>query len=246
MGALSIASGGLGVIGGLAQTLGGARQERDASRALANYERQQLKNVADNLEVSTLGSDIQREEQARLASTQIDALRGGGSRALIGGLGRIEAGNQAVNHKIAADIDMQQKVIQQQQAEDEARIRAMQENRENADIAALSSQVQAGRQDMWGGIGNVVRGVGMTGQAIGQMSQNANQDMGTQGGYSTSGSPTNIQNTYSTPDSMRFANESMNVTQPILTNQAYNPMNFGPQLPNYPNINFPQTSYLAQ
>jgi hypothetical protein len=148
---------------------------------------------------------------------------------LLAGLGRVEAGNQDVNRKIAADIDMQQKVIQQQQAEDEARIRSMQENRENADIAALSSQVQAGRQDMWGGIGNAVRGVGMTGQSIGQMNQNANQDVDTQGGYSTSGSPTNIQNTYSTPDSMRFASESGYANQPILTNPSYNPMNFGPQ-----------------
>lgn len=169
MGAVSIASGALGAIGGLAQTLQAAKQEKEASRALENYERQQLTNVANNLEVSTLGADIQRQEQSRLASTQIDALRGGGTRALLGGLGRVEAGNQNVNRQIAADIDMQQKQIQQQQAEDEARIRAMQENRENADVAALSSQVQAGRQDMWGGIGNMVRGVGMAGQAIGAM-----------------------------------------------------------------------------
>ncbi len=166
MGAVSVASGALGLAGGLYQTLSGARQERDASKALENYERQQLENVAKNLEVSTLGSDIQREEQARLASTQINALRGGGTRALLAGLGRVEAGNQDVNRKIAADIDMQQKQIQQQEAEDQARIRAMQENRENADIAALSSQVQAGRQDMWGGIGNAVKGFGMAGQAL--------------------------------------------------------------------------------
>jgi hypothetical protein len=85
---------------------------------------------------------------------------------LLAGLGRVEAGNQDVNRQIAADIDMQQKVIQQQQAEDEARIRSMQENRENADIAALSSQVQAGRQDMWGGIGNAVKSVGMVGRGF--------------------------------------------------------------------------------
>lgn len=229
MGVATAISGGLGVVGGLAQTLQAAKQEKEASRALENYERQQLTNVAKNLEVSTLGADIQRQEQSRLASGQIDALRGGGTRALLGGLGRIEAGNQAVNRQIAADIDMQQKQIQQQQAEDEARIRAMRENRENADVAALSSQVQAGRQDMWGGIGNVVRGVGMAGQAIGQM-RNANASMSqAEGGYTTSGTPVTIPNTYSTPSNLRFANESMNVTPPILTNPAYNPMNFGPQ-----------------
>lgn len=246
MGATSIISGGLGLAGGLYQTLQGARQEKEASRALADYERQQLNNVANNVEVSTLGADIQRQEQSRLASSQIDALRGGGTRALLGGLGRVEAGNQAVNQRIAADIDMQQKQIQQLQAEDEARIRAMRENRENADIAALSSQVQAGRQDMWGGIGNMVRGVGMTGQGIGGMMGKGGVDDMAKGGYSTSGNPITTPNTYSTDASMRFAPESGYANSPILTNPSYNPMNFGPQAFAYPNVNFPQTSYLAQ
>lgn len=229
MGASAVISGGLGLVGGLAQTLSSARQEKEASRALDNYEKQQLNNVANNLEVSTLGADIQRQEQSRLASSQIDAARGGGTRSLLASLGRIEAGNQNVNRQIAADIDMQQKQIQQQQAEDEARIRAMRENRENADVAALSSQVQAGRQDMWGGIGNIVRGAGMAGQSIGAMRGTDSNMPQAEGGYTTSGTPVTIPNTYSTPSNLRFANESMNVTPPILTNPAYNSMNFGPQ-----------------
>lgn len=169
MGAVSAVTGGLGVGMGLYQTIAGSKEKRDAANALENYNRQQLENVQKDRAVSTLGSDLQREEQARLASTQISALQGGGTRALIAGLGRVEAGNQNVNRQIGADLDMQQKEIDAAVAQDNANIRGMQENRENADIAALSSQYMAGKQDQNTGMGNIVQGAGMFGNAMGGM-----------------------------------------------------------------------------
>jgi len=166
MGAGAAIAGGLGVANGLSQMISGAKEKRNAQRALENYQRQQLENVQKDRTVSTLGSDLQREEAARLAATQVDALRGGGTRALVGGLGRVEAGNQRVNQQISADLDMQQKEIDAAIAQDDANIRAMQENRENADIAALSSQYQSGKQDQNTGIGNAITGAGMLGGSI--------------------------------------------------------------------------------
>jgi hypothetical protein len=146
---------------GITQSIMGAIQANDARKALENYERQELENVAENLTVSTLGADLQREENARLASTQIDALRGGGSRAIIGGSGRVEEGLQRANLEIAADLDRQQKDIDRMYAQDEANIRGMVEARENADIAGLSSQYTAGRQALFDGMGNALRGASM-------------------------------------------------------------------------------------
>lgn len=151
---------------GLAQMISGSKEKRNAQRALENYQRQQLENVQKDRTVSTLGSDLQREEQARLASTQISALQGAGTRGLVGGLGRVEAGNQRVNQQISADLDMQQKEIDAAIAQDQANIRGMQENRENADISALSSQYQSGKQDQNTGIGNAITGAGMLGGSI--------------------------------------------------------------------------------
>lgn len=159
----SAIAGGLSAGVGLYQTIKGAKQSRDAQNALENYQRQQLENVAEGLQVSTLGADLQREEQARLAATQTEALRGGGTRGIIGGLGRVEAGNQAVNRQIGADLDMQQKQIDQMRAEDERRIQGMIEQRQNQDISALSSQYNTGQQNMMSGFGNIIAG---TGQAI--------------------------------------------------------------------------------
>lgn len=167
MGIASAVTGGLSAGMGIFQTIQGAKEKRQAEEALANYERQKLENVAQDLQVSTLGADRQLAEQARLASAQIGALQGGGTRALIGGLGKVEAGNQAVNDQITADLDQQRKDIDRMIASDNANIRGMQENRENADISALSSQYQAGKQDMNMGIGNTLQGIGTVANQFG-------------------------------------------------------------------------------
>ena len=161
---------------GIYQTIQGAKQAREAKDALNNYQRQDLENVARDLQVSTMGSDLQREEQGRLASSQVDALQSAGTRGLIGGLGRVEAGNQKVMRETGADLDRQQKEIDRMIAQDEANIRGMQESRENADINALSSQFSGGRQDMYSGLGNVVQGTGMFANNISTPEGNARRE----------------------------------------------------------------------
>ena len=150
------------------QAISGAKQRRDAKNALENYQRQELENVAEGLQVSTLGADLQREEQARLASSQVDALQGAGARGLLGGLGRVEAGNQMMNREIAANLDAQQKQIDQMYAQDQANIRGMQEQREVSDIAGLSSQYNAGNAMLWQGIGGIAQsGMSALGAGLG-------------------------------------------------------------------------------
>ena len=144
--ATSIAMASVGVLGSGYQMIKGAKDARDAKNALDNYQRQELRNVAQDLQVSTLGSDLQREEQARLAASQVGALQGSGVRGVIGGLGRVEAGNQMTTRQTAAELDAQQKQIDQMYAQDQSNIRNMQESRENQDIAGLSSQYNAGQQ----------------------------------------------------------------------------------------------------
>jgi hypothetical protein len=152
----------VGAIAAGVQAIQGAKQKREAKQALENYNRQDLENVSEGLQVSTLGADLQREEQARLASSQVGALQGAGARGLLGGLGRVEAGNQMMNREISANLDAQQKQIDQMYAQDQSNIRGMQEQREVSDIAGLSSQYNAGNAMMWQGIGGVAQS-GMSG-----------------------------------------------------------------------------------
>lgn len=155
--ATSIAMAGVGLLGSGYQALKGAKDARDAKDALDNYKRQEFQNIAEGMQVSTLGADLQREEQARLAATQVGALQGAGVRGIVGGLGRVEAGNQMSERQIAADLDMQQRQIDQMYAQDQANIRSMQEQREQQDISGLSSQYNAGNQMMFQGIGGMAQ-----------------------------------------------------------------------------------------
>lgn len=195
--AAAIAGTGLGIY----QAIEEAKEKDSARRELENYKRQELDNVQENRTVSTLGADRQREEQSRLTSTQVDALRGAGTRGLVGGLGRVEVGNQNVNQQIAANLDMQQKEIDAAIAQDEANIRAMRENRENADIAALSSQYQAGGQNLNTGLGTAIMGAGMLGNQYAAM-KGADSSRGNS--VSVTGNATG-PNTPMSPTSDRFS-----------------------------------------
>lgn len=230
-----IASGVIGGIGSVYQAVQGAKERREAQDALNHYKRQELTNVADGLQVSTLGSDLQRNEQSRLASSQISALQDGGTRSLIGGLSRVEAGNQRVMQQTGADLDMQQKQIDQMRAEDEARIRSMQENREQNDINALSSQLQSGKQDMYSGIGSGIQAVGMLGGAFGRMN-GAKPNDGSQ--FSTSGyAPDTTNTTVQNPISNRF-NYDVNNTQQQPINTYGNFFSRNPYTPSQ-NMGYP-------
>ena len=184
-------AGGMSVVGGAYNMIQGSKQRKDAKNALDNYKRQELKNVAEDLQVSTLGADRQREEQARLSATQIDALQGAGTRGIIGGLGRVEAGNKAVNADIAANLDEQQKQIDAMKAEDDARIRGIQENREIGDINALSSQYNAGNEGFKQGIGQVIGGAGAIANKFGKKDPITDTDVN---------KTTNTSNVTSTPN----------------------------------------------
>jgi len=209
---------GLGL--GIYNTISGAKQANEAQRALENYERQKLTNIAEGLQVSTLGSDLQREEQSRIASGQIGALREAGTRGLIGGLGRVEAGNQNVNRQIASDLDMQQKAIDQMQAEDEARIRSMQENREIGDISALSSQYNTGKQNQASGLSQIVQSASMVENQLKDAAKTVAG--GGIGGFTTSGSPTGgTSSSFQSPATQQY-NPSYTMES---TGQPFNRMN---------------------
>jgi hypothetical protein len=164
---------GIGLLGSGYQAIKGAQDARDAKNALNNYERQELSNVTEGLQVSTLGADLQREESARLAATQVGALQGVGARGVVGGLGRVEAGTQQLNRQIGADLDAQQKQLDQLYAQEQANIRGMQEQREQQDISGLSSQYNAGNQMMFQGIGGIAQ-TGISG--LGYLSRKEGED----------------------------------------------------------------------
>ena len=135
----------------------GMDQKRKGQKALQDYNRQDLdaSNPYENIAISTVGSDIMREESQRNSANTVDALRNMGSRGAAM-LPEVIANSNRANQESRNYLDDQINKRSYAIAGDQTAIRGMKEERENADLAGIGQQIQAGRQDMWSGI----RGMG--------------------------------------------------------------------------------------
>lgn len=164
---MGVGAAAIGAVGGIAKTIMGAGQARRARKAIDAYDRQELTNVYGGLSVSTMGADLQREELARATATGVQALQQGGVRGLVGGLGKLQAGNIQQSRQIGADLDVQQKEIDKLRAGDERRIQQMTERREEADLAGLGQQLAVGQQNLYSGVGDIAQSASAFGGMLG-------------------------------------------------------------------------------
>lgn len=154
-----------GIAGGISKFFEGRKMQRNAQTMIDNFEWNDLKNVHENQQVSTLGADLQREENARNNATSINALQNAGTRGLVGGLGRVQAQNNLSNRQIAANLDEQQKQIDYATAEDNANIRGMIEQRQTNELQGYGQMLSTGMGMKYGGIGDIINGLGAGAQA---------------------------------------------------------------------------------
>jgi len=137
------------------QAIAGEVRRSKAKKALEDFQRQELKNVAKGLRVSTLGAELQTQEAQRRFATSVEALRSGGVRGLVGGLGQQEQLQQQQQAQISADLDRQQMAIEQMIVQDEAEIRELREIRESGEIAGIGDEMAFGRQQTQQGLQGV-------------------------------------------------------------------------------------------
>lgn len=158
---------GAGIVSGLFKSKKAKKEKQAVARELANRKEMPLQNIAEGLQVSTRSSDLQKEESARTSASSIDALAEGGSRTMGVGVGRVAASNMAVNAGIGADLDSQQKNIDTIRAQDAGTIRMTKEQREQAKLAALSSQYNAANQNQAEAGANAFQAAGTAASILG-------------------------------------------------------------------------------
>jgi hypothetical protein len=163
---VGIATGALGAVTGAISMFTESKNKKKIAKEIANQKEATLTNIADGMQVSTLGSDLQKQENASLASSQIGALQDGGTRALIGGIRSVTDGTQDANARIAAGLDEQVANISNVRAQDEQRIQMTKDQRQANKLAALSSQYNAASQNQAQGMANIIQGAGMAGNAL--------------------------------------------------------------------------------
>lgn len=146
-----------------------AKQKKDAQNAINNYERTDISADANpyrDIQLSTVGTDLAREEGQMMTASALGALQNGGVRGILGGLPNLVSANNTLNRNIQADLDRQNQERQLGIARGEERLIGMRENRDYNNLNALSSQYNAGNQDMWSGISGVGSGLTSTGKTI--------------------------------------------------------------------------------
>lgn len=153
-----------GAAGGAVKFFEGRKMQKKAEQLIDNFEWQKLQNPYADLQVSTLGSDLRREEAARTTSTNVDALRSGGTRALVGGLGRVQQQNNTLNREIGADLDQQQKQIDYATANQTVANQQVMEQRQANELAGYGQMMNVGMGMKFQGIDNGINAVGMFGQ----------------------------------------------------------------------------------
>lgn len=137
------------------QIAGGAKAKRDAKNALANLEVPELTNAFEDLQISTVGSDLMREETQRTSANVVDAVRSGGVRSVMGAVPQIVAQNNRANQEARNYLDNQVQRKSYAMAQDEQRIQGMTETRYLGDVQGYNNAIQEGNQNMWSGMRGV-------------------------------------------------------------------------------------------
>jgi hypothetical protein len=146
---------GLSVLSSGLQMFKGGKQEDEAQKAIDAFEFQDLNNVYDSIGVSTMGSDLIREEAQRTTAGAVEAARAGGIQGVLSALPKIQTVNNQISEEAALDLDQQQQQLDYAKAEDEARIRAMNEERKANELAGLGQKLATGQQNFFSGLNNL-------------------------------------------------------------------------------------------
>lgn len=148
------------------QIFSAEKQKADAKKAIKNFRRQDLDNPFKNIQISTLKADQQTEANLSNVATSTEALRRAGTRAVIGGIPRLNQQSILLQNLISSDIERQDRERQQLIARGEENIRAIRENRETRALQGLGQQLQTARQDSASGLRNLTTGLLSFGSAL--------------------------------------------------------------------------------
>ena len=160
-----------GLTGAIEQKMEGEDMSEKALEDIENFERQELSNAFKNLEVSTMGADLRREESARATAAGIKALQGAGARGVASGVTGLATQASREAASIAAILDEKQEKLNFYTASDEVRKQRMQEQRDADELAGLGKMWEIGMSMEESGtqqIGQVASSIASMGMSAGQ------------------------------------------------------------------------------
>lgn len=131
-----------------------AENKREKEAQLADLEAPELDNAFQNIQISTLGSDLVREESQRTSANLINMAQQGGQASVMSMIPQIVSNNNRVNRHAQVDLDNQMQRREYAIAGDNARLRNMEERRYESEVAGLGQGISVAEQNIWNGINN--------------------------------------------------------------------------------------------
>jgi hypothetical protein len=158
--------GGLGLAKGAYDTISASKRRKEHQAELDAFQRNELENTYRNMQISTIGSDIMREESSRNMATAMNTIGNAGTRAIIGATPKLVAEQNNVNRQIQKELDDQVIKRNYSIAGDDVRIQGMQEARDNADLAGLGTAINVARQDANTGMNTILNSFATIGAGL--------------------------------------------------------------------------------
>lgn len=124
-----------------------SKDAEEAKKAAESYQRQNLVNPNERIQVSTLGTDRMREDLARATATYANLAAMGGSRAVAGIAPQMIAQQNQQGAQIAANLDEQEARRQYALAQGDAMVQGMMEQRERDDLLGIGNQYNVAMQN---------------------------------------------------------------------------------------------------
>ena len=159
----------VGTYAGFMKMREGRKMQKKAQAAIDAFKWQELKNPYEDLQVSTLGAELRLEQMNTTTASTVEAIRGSGTRGIIGSLGKVQAANTQASREVAANLDEQQKTIDYAAAGDQVRKRGMMESRQVNELAGYGQMLSVGMGMKYGGAADV--------QASGQAQSEHNMEL---------------------------------------------------------------------
>jgi hypothetical protein len=161
---MAIATASVGAATGVAKFFEGRAMQKKAQALIDDFQWEDPTNPYSDQEISTQGSDLMTEQNNINTATNVEALRGGGNRALVGGLGRVQAQNNDMSRQIGAGLDEQQKQINFAEAGQDVRNQSIIEQRQGNELAGYGNMLGMGQQAKFGGMTDLLNTAGFVAQ----------------------------------------------------------------------------------
>ena len=152
--------GGISLASSVSSTVSGINKSNKAESALENLEIPEFNNPFEDIQISTHGSDLLREESQRTTANVIEMTQGAGARGVFSAVPKIMAANNQQNQRAAKTLDDQVHKRDYAIANYETKKNQIEENRYQQDIQGLGAMMNDGNQQMWNGINNGISSVG--------------------------------------------------------------------------------------